>query len=41
MHHTKNTSWRIIDFDDTAGAVFVQQKWLYQWMLWNGVIAHF
>jgi len=40
MHHTKNTSWGIIDFDDTAGAVFVQQKWLYQWMLWNGVIAH-
>ena len=38
-HHVRDTSWGEIDFDDHAGVVFVQQKWLYNWKLWPGVTA--
>ena len=36
-HHVRDTSWGVIDFDDRAGRVFVQQRWLYHWNLWPGV----
>lgn len=38
-HHVQDTAWGVIDFDDRTGAVFVRQKWLYQWKLWPGVMA--
>jgi len=39
QHHVRDTAWGILDFDDHAGFVLVQQRWHYNWLLWPGVLS--
>lgn len=32
-HVVKNTAWCVIDIDTVNGVVFLQERWLYTWLV--------
>lgn len=39
-HLVAEEDWGIVDLDTSTGRVFVQEDWLYVWLLYQGVTSH-
>lgn len=39
-HLVAKEDWGVVDLNTTTGRVFVQEDWLYTWLLYPGVASH-